>query len=172
MRVTHCDRQASVFLVEKLEPFNGWLQGSFRVRLTADTCDCGIFQSLHFPYRHPLASCAAASMEWGPYIHSVYMQQAVFKVMRRSFLQYQIRSFGRNGTGHSFVLILPCTGSLPADLFPPGFVMRWTKASVKRKDVVSAGKSVIPKKGVQTSRRTRFSLQSLLYLCLLWLLFL
>ncbi|RYQ98912.1 hypothetical protein Ahy_B07g086739 [Arachis hypogaea] len=85
MHVTHCDGRASAFLVEKLEPFNGWSQGSFRIRLTADTCDCGIFQSLHFPYRHLLASCAAASMEWGPCVHSVYMQQAMFKVYEAEF---------------------------------------------------------------------------------------
>ncbi|RYR73726.1 hypothetical protein Ahy_A02g008210 [Arachis hypogaea] len=81
MHVTHCDRQASVFLVEELEPVEGWLQGSFRVRLTAGTCDCGFFQSLHFSCCHALASCAI-----GSYVHPIYMQQAVFKVYKSDFL--------------------------------------------------------------------------------------
>ncbi|RYQ96318.1 hypothetical protein Ahy_B08g092029 [Arachis hypogaea] len=57
MRVTHCDRRASIFVVEELEPFEGWSQGLFCVRLTAGTCDCGLFQSLHFPCRHALYLC-------------------------------------------------------------------------------------------------------------------
>ncbi|XP_072064224.1 uncharacterized protein [Arachis hypogaea] len=61
MRVTHCDRRVSVFVVEVLEPFESWYQGSFRVRLTVGTYDCGLFQSLHFPCRHALTACAAAS---------------------------------------------------------------------------------------------------------------
>ncbi|RYR08701.1 hypothetical protein Ahy_B05g076514 [Arachis hypogaea] len=64
MRVIHCDRWASVFLVEELEPFEGWSQGAFRVRLTANMCDYGIFQSLYFPCRHALAACVATSVEW------------------------------------------------------------------------------------------------------------
>ncbi|RYR08483.1 hypothetical protein Ahy_B05g076188 [Arachis hypogaea] len=48
MFITHYNRRASVFLVEKLEPFEG-------------TCDCDIFQSLYFPCYHALAACAAAS---------------------------------------------------------------------------------------------------------------
>ncbi|RYQ92290.1 hypothetical protein Ahy_B09g098474 [Arachis hypogaea] len=72
MRVTHCDRRASVFVVEELEPFEGWSQGSFRVRLSNGTCDCGLFQSLHYLCCHALAGCAAASIEWAPYVHPVY----------------------------------------------------------------------------------------------------
>ncbi|RYR79932.1 hypothetical protein Ahy_A01g004724 [Arachis hypogaea] len=49
MCVTHCDRWASVFVVEELEPFEYWSQDSFRVRLTVNKCDCRLFQSLHFP---------------------------------------------------------------------------------------------------------------------------
>ncbi|RYR67660.1 hypothetical protein Ahy_A03g014037 [Arachis hypogaea] len=61
MRVTHCDRRASVFVMGELEPFGGWLQVSFRVWLTADT------------------------VEWGPYIHPVYRQEVVFKVYEVKF---------------------------------------------------------------------------------------
>ncbi|RYR78235.1 hypothetical protein Ahy_A01g002972 [Arachis hypogaea] len=63
MRVTHCDRRASVFVVAEQEPFEGWSQGSFRVWLLDGTCDCGLFQTLHYPCRHALAECAAASIE-------------------------------------------------------------------------------------------------------------
>ncbi|QHO00134.1 uncharacterized protein DS421_13g403860 [Arachis hypogaea] len=34
MHVTHCDRRASVFVVEELEPFKGWGGGSFCVQLS------------------------------------------------------------------------------------------------------------------------------------------
>ncbi|RYR74142.1 hypothetical protein Ahy_A02g008767 [Arachis hypogaea] len=54
MCVTHFDRRASVFVMEELEPFEGWSQGSFRVRLAAGMCDCGLFQSLHYPCCHVL----------------------------------------------------------------------------------------------------------------------
>ncbi|RYR14960.1 hypothetical protein Ahy_B04g071682 [Arachis hypogaea] len=63
MRVTHCDRRAFVFVVEELEPFEGWSQGLFRVRLTKGTCYCGLFQSLYFPCLHALATCAIASIK-------------------------------------------------------------------------------------------------------------
>ncbi|RYQ99143.1 hypothetical protein Ahy_B07g087025 [Arachis hypogaea] len=80
MCITHCDRRASVFPVEDLEPFEGWSQGSYRVRLTVGTCDCDLFQSLHFSCRHPLVACATTNVKWGSYVHPVYMQHVVFKV--------------------------------------------------------------------------------------------
>ncbi|RYR56692.1 hypothetical protein Ahy_A05g022382 [Arachis hypogaea] len=73
MSVTHCDRRASMFLVEELEPFEGWSHGSFCVHLRAGMYDCGLFQSLHFSCRHALASYAVASVKWGLYVHLVYM---------------------------------------------------------------------------------------------------
>ncbi|XP_057739752.1 uncharacterized protein LOC130956784 [Arachis stenosperma] len=85
MRVTHCDRRASVFVVEELEPFEGWGHGSFWVRLSEGTCDCGLFQSLHFSCWHTLPGCAATSIEWAPYVHPVYKQEAVFKVYEMEF---------------------------------------------------------------------------------------
>ncbi|RYR19297.1 hypothetical protein Ahy_B03g064051 [Arachis hypogaea] len=68
MCITHYNKRASVFLFEELEPFEGWSQGSFR--------------SLHFLCRHALA---AASVEWGPNVHLVYMQQEVFNVYEVEF---------------------------------------------------------------------------------------
>ncbi|XP_016178595.1 uncharacterized protein LOC107621064 [Arachis ipaensis] len=63
LRVTHCDRRTSVFSVKEMEPLDAWSQTSYRVRLSERTCDCGLFQSLHYPCRHALAACAAASIE-------------------------------------------------------------------------------------------------------------
>ncbi|XP_029148816.1 uncharacterized protein [Arachis hypogaea] len=84
MRVTHCDRRAFVFFVEELEPFEG---GSrlLSVRLSEGTCDCGLFQSLHYPCRHALAGCAPTSIECAPYVHPVYRQEEVFKVYEMEF---------------------------------------------------------------------------------------
>ncbi|RYR72723.1 hypothetical protein Ahy_A02g006937 [Arachis hypogaea] len=73
MRVTHCDRQQCL-LWRSLSPLRD--EGrSFRVRLLEGTCDCCLFQSLHYPCRHALAGYAAASIEWVPY-------EAVFKVYK------------------------------------------------------------------------------------------
>ncbi|RYR06936.1 hypothetical protein Ahy_B05g074254 [Arachis hypogaea] len=80
LRVTHCDRRVSVFSVEEMEPVDGWSQTSYQVCLTERTCDCGLFQSLHYPCRHALAACAAASIEWGHFVDPVYTMASVFKV--------------------------------------------------------------------------------------------
>ncbi|MED6128775.1 hypothetical protein PIB30_101219 [Stylosanthes scabra] len=72
MRVTHCDRMGSVFSVEELEELSGSFGCSFRVRLRQGTYDCGEFQSLHYPCRHALASCAAATIELGQFVDPVY----------------------------------------------------------------------------------------------------
>ncbi|MED6147588.1 hypothetical protein PIB30_045220 [Stylosanthes scabra] len=82
MCVTHCDRMASVFSVEELEELRGLFGRSFRVRLRQGTCDCREFQSLHYPCRHALASCAAATMEWGQFVDPVYNMHSVFSVYR------------------------------------------------------------------------------------------
>ncbi|QHN83854.1 uncharacterized protein DS421_20g708370 [Arachis hypogaea] len=76
---------ASVFSVEEVEPVDGWSQTSYRVRLTERTCNCGLFQSLHYPCRHALAACAAASIEWGHFVDLVYTMASVFKVYEKEF---------------------------------------------------------------------------------------
>ncbi|XP_029144533.1 uncharacterized protein [Arachis hypogaea] len=85
LRVTHCDHRASVFSVEEMEPVDGWSQTSYRICLSERTCDCGLFQSLHYPCRHTLAACAAASIEWGHFVDPVYTMASVFKVYDREF---------------------------------------------------------------------------------------
>ncbi|RYR65206.1 hypothetical protein Ahy_A03g011168 isoform A [Arachis hypogaea] len=85
LRVTHCDRRASVFSLEETETVDGWSQTSYRVRMTEHTCDCGLFQSLHYPCRHALAACAAANIEWGYFVDPMYTMTSVFKVYERKF---------------------------------------------------------------------------------------
>ncbi|RYR11396.1 hypothetical protein Ahy_B04g068935 [Arachis hypogaea] len=70
-----------------MEPVDGWSQTSYRV-LSKRTCDCGLFQSLHYPCRHALAACAAASIEWG-HLWILYT--------RRSFCRYQMKRCGLYG---------------------------------------------------------------------------
>ncbi|RYR57477.1 hypothetical protein Ahy_A05g023209 [Arachis hypogaea] len=84
MHVTHCDRRASVFVVEELEPFEGW-ENSFPCSAIGRYGDCSLFQSVHYLCRHTLARCAAASIEWVPYVHHVYKQEAMFKVYEMEF---------------------------------------------------------------------------------------
>ncbi|MED6124547.1 hypothetical protein PIB30_059949 [Stylosanthes scabra] len=93
MRVTHCDRMASVFSVEELEELSGSFGCSFLVRLRQGTCDCGEFQLLHYPCRHALASCAIATMEWGQFVDPVYSMHSVFSVYRADFPPIPDESF-------------------------------------------------------------------------------
>ncbi|RYQ79668.1 hypothetical protein Ahy_Scaffold2g107627 [Arachis hypogaea] len=140
-----------MFLVEELEHFEGWSQGSFLVCLTTGTCNCSLFQSLHFPCRHVLSTCVMPQVL--NVVHTSIQctwSRSYLRCMRRSFSRYQMRSFGRSGMGHGFILTLPCSGSLLVDLFSPDFIIRWKRVSSKRNDVVSASKSFIPEKVVQT----------------------
>ncbi|RYR54364.1 hypothetical protein Ahy_A06g029621 [Arachis hypogaea] len=41
--------------------------------------------SLHYPCRHAVAGCTAASIEWVPYVNPIYRQEAVFKVYEMEF---------------------------------------------------------------------------------------
>ncbi|RYR28595.1 hypothetical protein Ahy_B01g052736 [Arachis hypogaea] len=72
MRVTHCDRWASVFSVEEVEPMEGWCQTSYR--------------SLHYPCRHVFTAYAAAIIEWGNFVDPVYKMASVFKIYEIDFL--------------------------------------------------------------------------------------
>ncbi|QHN82992.1 uncharacterized protein DS421_20g700730 [Arachis hypogaea] len=62
------------------------------------------------------------------------------------------------------ILILPCTRSLLAYLYPLGSIMRWMRMSANKRGVVYASKSDIPKKAVRTNLQTSLSLVS--HLCL------
>ncbi|RYR75838.1 hypothetical protein Ahy_A01g000424 [Arachis hypogaea] len=61
-------------MVEELEPFEGWSQGSFRVQLSANTYDCGLFQSLHFSCRHALAICAVTNKKLCPEWYKTWLR--------------------------------------------------------------------------------------------------
>ncbi|RYR14687.1 hypothetical protein Ahy_B04g071352 [Arachis hypogaea] len=98
MHITHCDRRASMFVVEELEPFKGWSQGSFHVRLMQGTCDCGLFQSLHFPCRHrfPFVPPQVSNRV---YMFIQYTSKRLCsRSMRWSFRRYQTKCYGRSGT--------------------------------------------------------------------------
>ncbi|RYR53497.1 hypothetical protein Ahy_A06g028643 [Arachis hypogaea] len=71
MRITYCDRRASLILVEELEPLEGSIECGHM---------CLWSRQLQFLCRHALATCVAASVDWGSYVHPLYMQEAVFKV--------------------------------------------------------------------------------------------
>ncbi|RYR72909.1 hypothetical protein Ahy_A02g007136 [Arachis hypogaea] len=65
-----------------------WYMDALRIHLRVrarGTCDSRLFQSLHFSCRHALAACAAASVEWGSYVHPVHLQEYVFKVYEVEF---------------------------------------------------------------------------------------
>ncbi|RYR78753.1 hypothetical protein Ahy_A01g003612 isoform B [Arachis hypogaea] len=78
--------------MEVLEPFEGWSQGSFQVRLSSGLCDYGLFHALHYPCCPTLAACASASIEWTSYVHPVYRSEAMFKVFEMEFPPIQDKS--------------------------------------------------------------------------------
>ncbi|XP_072078163.1 uncharacterized protein [Arachis hypogaea] len=83
--VTHCDRRALVFSVDETKLLEEWSQISCPIRLNMQQCDCGVFQDLHYPCRHALAACSAASIEWGAFVNLVYRIDLVFKVYEIEF---------------------------------------------------------------------------------------
>ncbi|XP_057756301.1 uncharacterized protein LOC130975533 [Arachis stenosperma] len=88
MRVTHYDRRASVFSVEKTDPLEGWSQNLYRVRLNMQQCDRGVFQALYYLCRHALAAWSTASIEWdewGTFVDPVYRIASDFKVYEMEF---------------------------------------------------------------------------------------
>ncbi|RYR14950.1 hypothetical protein Ahy_B04g071674 [Arachis hypogaea] len=66
-----------------------------------DTCDCGLFKSLHYPCRHALVACAAVSIECGHFIDPVYKMASVFNVYKMEFSRYPTKRYGLHGTVHS-----------------------------------------------------------------------
>ncbi|RYR67486.1 hypothetical protein Ahy_A03g013871 [Arachis hypogaea] len=120
MCVTHCDRRL------RFLSLRGWSQGLFRVRLMAGICDCGIFQSLHFPYCYALAACAVTNEVLWPGWYGTWLHPNP-----------------------------SCIGRLLKDLCPIGFGMTWMRASARRRGVVYTGKSGILGEVVPTNPRTK-----------------
>ncbi|XP_025617091.1 uncharacterized protein [Arachis hypogaea] len=83
--VTLYDRDNSEFTVAETTPTGMFSLGTYRVSLASQTCDCGYFQALHFPYPHALACCAYSRLTWLPYVHQVYRLSSVFSVYRMGF---------------------------------------------------------------------------------------
>ncbi|RYR50570.1 hypothetical protein Ahy_A07g037191 [Arachis hypogaea] len=78
IRVTHCDCRAFVFSVEELE------STSYHVHLNAHTCDCGLFQSLHYPCRHSLRHVQLRASK-GVILWTPCTRWPVFNVYEREF---------------------------------------------------------------------------------------
>ncbi|RYR21276.1 hypothetical protein Ahy_B03g066566 [Arachis hypogaea] len=108
--------------------------------------DCGLFQSLHFPRHHALIGCAAASVEWGLYVHPVYLRQAVFKVYEVKFpsiLDEKLWSkWYRTRLCPNPAMRRKSTGKPISTKFHN----EMDEGERQKNGVVSAGKSVIPKK--------------------------
>ncbi|XP_072088143.1 uncharacterized protein [Arachis hypogaea] len=83
--VTLYDRDNSEYPVVETTPTSSFSLGSYRVSLGSQTCDCGYFQALHFPYPHALACCAYSRITWHSYVHPVYRLSNIFNVYQMGF---------------------------------------------------------------------------------------
>ncbi|XP_057723475.1 uncharacterized protein LOC130939381 [Arachis stenosperma] len=70
MLVTSYDRNTTIFTVDEIADVG--VQSRFRVNLQYRRCDCGFFQTLHYPCAHALAACAYARLDWQQYVDLVY----------------------------------------------------------------------------------------------------
>ncbi|XP_016207225.1 uncharacterized protein LOC107647682 [Arachis ipaensis] len=83
--VTVYDRDNSEYTVAETTPTGSFSLESYRVSLGSQTCDCGYFQTLHFPCTHALTCCAYSRVTWQPYVHPVYRLSSVFSVYQMGF---------------------------------------------------------------------------------------
>ncbi|XP_039130809.1 uncharacterized protein LOC120267176 [Dioscorea cayenensis subsp. rotundata] len=84
--VRQFDREEKSFMVDEMSPPQCGRQAStFRINLRSHWCDCGAFQTLHFPCRHVLAACSHIRLHWEEYVDNVYRLQTVFNVYRKEF---------------------------------------------------------------------------------------
>ncbi|XP_016195949.1 uncharacterized protein LOC107637004 [Arachis ipaensis] len=83
MLVTSYDRTTSIFIVDEIAVVGA--QSWFRVFLQQRRCDCGYFQTLHYPCAHALAACTHARLDWQCYVDDVYRVENVFRVYQMEF---------------------------------------------------------------------------------------
>ncbi|XP_039129077.1 uncharacterized protein LOC120265263 [Dioscorea cayenensis subsp. rotundata] len=84
--VRQFDREEKSFMVDEMSPPQCGRQAStFRINLRSHWCDCGAFQTLHFPCRHVLAACSHIRLHWEEYVDNVYRLQTVFNVYHKEF---------------------------------------------------------------------------------------
>lgn len=79
-------RENQEFLVEELvNPLEGRPAGKFKVNLKDTWCDCGKFQTLHFPCSHVIAACASVHVDYMQFVDPVYKLENIFNVYRQEF---------------------------------------------------------------------------------------
>ncbi|KAL1291417.1 hypothetical protein AAHE18_20G199200 [Arachis hypogaea] len=80
------DRHQSEYTIAEMTATGNFSLGTYRVFLRDRTCDCGYFQTLHYPCCHAIACCAHSRLDWATYVHEVYTITEVFNVYRMGFL--------------------------------------------------------------------------------------
>ncbi|KAK2416250.1 hypothetical protein P8452_61206 [Trifolium repens] len=80
------NRAQSVFSVKELvRPTSGRPTGTFRVVLKKQWCDCGEFQTLHYPCSHLIAACSHVHLDFMKYVSPQYTLQYVFNTYLEEF---------------------------------------------------------------------------------------
>ncbi|MED6185938.1 hypothetical protein PIB30_061945 [Stylosanthes scabra] len=150
MRVTHCDRMASVFSVDELEELSGSFGCSFRVRLRQGTCDCGEFQSLHYPCRHAQPAAPPRARNGGS-LWTRCIACTPFSVFtRQRSRQSLMRACGPSRMGPQSVRTQACAARRKDIPSPPALGTRWTWLSAPRRDAFCADRRGTPNVGVRT----------------------
>ncbi|MED6223492.1 hypothetical protein PIB30_074479 [Stylosanthes scabra] len=141
---------ASVFSVEELEELSGSFGCAFCVRLRQCTCDCGEFQSLHYPCRHALTSCATASLEWGQFVDPCTACTPFSVFIGQSSRPSLMRACGPRGMGPRSVRTRACDARRKVVPSQPASGRRWTWLSAPRRYAVYADRRGTPNAGVRT----------------------
>ncbi|KAK2381360.1 hypothetical protein QL285_068965 [Trifolium repens] len=58
--------------------------GTFRVDLDKQWCDCGLFQTLHYPCSHVIAACSHVHHDYMNYVSPQYTLQYDFNTWKSS----------------------------------------------------------------------------------------
>ncbi|XP_025675688.1 uncharacterized protein [Arachis hypogaea] len=102
--MTVYDKDNSEFTVSEITPTGSFSLGSYKVSLRDQTCDCGYFQTLHYPCSHALACCAYSRLTWQPYVHQVYHLNSVFSVYQMEFTPPILEGFWPPYDGPTVIL--------------------------------------------------------------------
>ncbi|KAH1039447.1 hypothetical protein J1N35_041190 [Gossypium stocksii] len=60
----------------------GIARGVYRVHLRNKTCNCGIFDALHFPYVHAIVGCMNYCLDPMSFVNEVYKLENLYNVWR------------------------------------------------------------------------------------------
>ncbi|XP_025611702.1 uncharacterized protein [Arachis hypogaea] len=128
MLVMSYDRATTVFIVDEIAAAG--VQSRFRVNLQFRRCDCGYFQTLHYPCAHALAACAYARLEWQQYVDLVYRMESVFRVYEMKFQPMPDEEMWPLMKAHVSVPTPSYDAHLKDVRCLRGFGMRWTRLSL------------------------------------------